>query len=105
MPDLYQIIERPLITEKALSLSSKNQYAFVVHKNANKHQIKEAVESLFTQPNGEKLTVATVNTINLKPKVKRFRAFGRVTVGKAGGIKKAFVTLVAGQTIQIYEGV
>lgn len=105
MPDLYQVIERPLITEKALGLTDQSQYAFVVHKDANKHQIKEAVEALFTQPDGSKLTVATVNTVNQKPKVKRFRAFGRQTLGKSGGMKKAFVTLVAGQTIQIYEGV
>lgn len=105
MPDLYQIIERPLITEKALTLSGQNQYGFVVHKHANKPQIKEAIEKLFTQPDGSPLTVVTVNTINIKPKVKRFRAFGRVSIGKSGGIKKALVTLAEGQSIQIYEGV
>lgn len=105
MPDIYHIIERPLITEKALALGGNNQYAFVVHRDANKNQIREAVETLFTQPDGSKLTVADVNTMNVKPKVKRFRAFGRASVGKAGAMKKAFVTLAPGQTISIYEGV
>lgn len=105
MPDLYQIIERPLITEKALGLNTERRYGFVVHKDANKNQIKEAVETLFTQPDGSALTVTAVNTINIQPKVKRFRAFGRVSIGKSGGIKKAIVTLAEGQSIQIFEGV
>ena len=105
MPNLYEIIERPLITEKALGLNNENRYAFVVHPDANKYQIKDAIEALFTQPDGTALTVTDVNTINIKPKMKRFRAFGRISIGKAGGIKKAVVTLAPGQSIQIFEGV
>lgn len=105
MPDLYQIIERPLITEKALTISGERRYAFVVHRGANKIQIREAVEALFTTPEGEKLNVTGVNTMNVKGRTKRFRAFGRFTVGKTATYKKAIVTLAEGQSIQIFEGV
>ena len=105
MPDLYQIIERPLITEKALGLNSDRKYAFVVHKDANKFQIKEAVEKLFTTPEGQPLVVTAVNTITSKGKTRRFRAFGRASVGKTSATKKAIVTVADGQSIQIFEGV
>lgn len=105
MPDLYRIIERPIITEKALEANGQRRYAFVVNKGANKIQIREAVESLFTQPDGQPLIVTDVNTLNVKGKEKRFRAFGRYSVGKTTGYKKAIVTLAEGQSIQIFEGV
>jgi large subunit ribosomal protein L23 len=105
MPDLYRIIERPLITEKALGINAERRYAFVVSSAANKLQIKEAVEALFTTPEGGKLTVTDVNTMNVKGRTKRFRAFGRLSVGKTSGYKKAIVTLAEGQSIQIFEGV
>jgi large subunit ribosomal protein L23 len=105
MPDLYQIIERPIITEKALTAGGDRQYAFVVHPQANKFEIKNAVQKLFTTPEGEPIKVAAVNTITIKGKTKRFRAFGRANVGKTSGYKKAIVTLVEGQSITIFEGV
>ena len=105
MPDLYKIIERPIITEKALEANGQRRYAFVVNKGANKIQIREAVMTLFTQPGGEPLIVTDVNTLNVKGKEKRFRAFGRYSVGKTTGYKKAIVTLAEGQSIQIFEGV
>ena len=105
MPDLYQIIERPLITEKALEINGQRRYAFVVHRDANKFQIRQAVESLFTQPDGSPLTVTDVNTLNMKGKQKRFRAFGRMSVGRTAAQKKAIVTLAPGQSITIFEGV
>jgi Ribosomal protein L23 len=105
MPDLYQIIERPLITEKALEINNQRRYAFVVHPEANKNQVREAVEALFTQPDGQPLTVTAVNTLNVRGKTKRFRAFGRYTTGKTADFKKAIVTLAEGQSIQIFEGV
>jgi large subunit ribosomal protein L23 len=105
MPDLYKIIERPIITEKALEANGQRRYAFVVSKSANKIQIREAVESLFTQPDGQAVVVTDVNTLNVKGKEKRFRAFGRYSVGKTSGYKKAIVTLAEGHSIQIFEGV
>jgi len=105
MPDLYNIIERPIITEKALLLNGQRRYAFVVHKGANKIQIRDAVQKLFTQPDGEALTVTAVNTLIVKGKEKRFRAFGRASVGRTSGYKKAIVTLAEGHSIQIFEGV
>lgn len=106
MPELYQIIERPLITEKALGLNGERKYSFVVHKNANKIQIKNAIQTLFTDgETGNALTVTDVNTFNIAGKAKRFRAFGRLTMGKTAAKKKAIVTLAAGQSITIFEGV
>ncbi len=105
MPDLYKVIERPIITEKALSAGSERQYAFVVHKDANKFQIRDAVQKLFTTPEGEPIVVTDVNTLSVKGKTKRFRAFGRANVGKTSGYKKAIVKVKDGQSIQIFEGV
>jgi len=105
MPDLYQVIERPLITEKALELNGQRKYAFVVHPDANKFQIRDAVEALLTDPEGNKVTVTAVNAINIRGKVKRFRAFGRYSTGRKATIKKAVVTLAEGQSLQIFEGV
>jgi large subunit ribosomal protein L23 len=99
------VIERPLITEKALEAGAQRRYAFVVHKDANKFQIRQAVEALFTTPEGGALNVTDVNTMNVKGKEKRFRAFGRASVGRTSGYKKAVVTLAEGQSIQIFEGV
>jgi large subunit ribosomal protein L23 len=105
MPDLYNVIERPLITEKALGLNGQNRYAFVVHREANKIQIRQAIELLFTTPEGEPLTVTDVNTINVKGRTKRFRGAGRIHVGKTPTYKKAIITLAEGQSIEIFEGV
>ena len=106
MPDLYKIIERPLITEKALGMNGERKYSFVVHKDANKIQIRHAVQTLFENgEGGGPLTVKDVNTFNIAGKSKRFRAFGRLTMGKSSPKKKAIVTLAEGQTITIFEGV
>lgn len=105
MPDMYQIIERPVITEKGLEINAQRKYAFIVHKEANKHQIKAAVEALFVQPDGQTVLVTAVNTINVKGRAKRFRTAGRYTQGRTPGYKKALVTLAEGQSLQIFEGV
>ena len=106
MPELYKIIERPLITEKALGLNGERKYAFVVNKNANKIQIRNAVQTLFTDgETGGVIKVTDVNTFNIAGKSKRFRAFGRLTMGKSAAKKKAIVTLAEGQSITIFEGV
>jgi large subunit ribosomal protein L23 len=109
MPDIYGVIERPLITEKALTLNGERKYAFVVHSDANKIQIRHAVETLFENGSADgenkKLTVTSVHTMNVKGRVKRFRTFGRFSVGKTPSYKKAIVTVAEGQSIQIFEGV
>lgn len=103
--DLYNTIERPLVTEKALQASGQRRYAFVVNKGANKIQIQQAVQTLFTQPDGKPVNVTAVNTMRVKGQEKRFRAFGRASVGRTASYKKAMVTLAEGQSIQIFEGV
>jgi large subunit ribosomal protein L23 len=92
----YGIILRPLITEKAQAMAQNlNKYAFEVDKRANKMQIKEAVEVAFS------VNVTTVNTCLMKGKSRRY---GRA-VTKQPDWKKAFVTLAAGEKIELFEGV
>jgi large subunit ribosomal protein L23 len=95
------VIRRPLITEKNTWLMDRDQYTFVVATDANKIQIREAIEALFN------VRVKAVNTLNVKPKV-RSRAIrkGRDRIsGKEPGWKKAIVTLFPGQRIDIFEQV
>jgi len=86
MPDLkyYDIIIKPIITEKAMKLSAEKKYCFYVHPKANKCQIKEAVEKLF-----DGVKVKKVFTMNLKGKLKRR---GRI-IGYTSKTKKAIVLL------------
>lgn len=96
MKDIYQIIKKPLITEKANILKEKdNKVAFVVDRTANKAEIKEAVERLL------KVKVLKVNVSNMKGKPRRL---GR-TIGKRTDWKKAVVTLKPGDHIDFFEGV
>ncbi len=95
--DYTQILIKPCITEKATNLKEKNnQVVFWVHKDANKIEVKKAVEEAF------KVKVKKVNIVNVKPKVKK--RFGRV-IGKKRGWKKAYVTLEEGSKIDFFEGV
>lgn len=92
----YDVILRPVITEKSMNSMAEKKYTFYVHTDANKTQIKEAVEKMFV---GTK--VASVNTINLDGKSRRR---GR-TVGKTAAKKKAIVQLTADSAdIEIFEG-
>lgn len=93
-PRHYDVIVSPVITEKATALSEHNQVVFRVRKDATKPQIKEAVEKLFD------VKVKSVNTVLTKGKVKMFR--GRR--GERSDVKKAVVTLEAGQTIDVTTG-
>jgi large subunit ribosomal protein L23 len=90
----YEIIRRPLITEKATLLSEHNQVSFLVSLDASKPEIKAAVEALF------KVKVTAVNTLRQKGKVKRFR--GRT--GRRQDVKKAMVTLAEGHSIDVTTG-
>ncbi len=88
---MYDIVRAPVITEKATALSEKNQVVFRVAIDANKLQIKAAVEGLFG------VKVLGVNTLVQKGKTKRFR--GRP--GVRSDVKKAFVQLAEGQSIDL----
>ncbi|MFO7266130.1 MAG: 50S ribosomal protein L23 [Bacillota bacterium] len=94
MMDPRDILKRPIITEKATALMEQGKYVFEVDRNANKTQIKQAVEQIFN------VKVTKVNTIRQKGKLRRQ---GR-TQGRTREIKKAIVTLAEGQRIPIFEG-
>ncbi len=90
--DKYQVVKRPIVTEKTTKLAEKNKYTFEVDRNANKIEIADAVEALFN------VKVVSVNVINEVAKAKR--------VGKYSGFKpavsKAIVTLAEGFKIDVY---
>ncbi len=92
---MYELIRGPVVTEKTTLISEHNQVTFWVSLDANKFEIKAAVEDLF------KVKVSAVNTLRRKGKVKRFRGH----VGKQVETKKAVVTLAEGQSIDIMTGV
>ena len=94
MTKIYETIRKPLLTEKSLILrDSDNCYCFVVEKTAGKHEIREAVETIF------KVKVEKVATSALRGKVKRMGRFA----GKRPDLKKAFVTLKKGDKIDTVE--
>lgn len=92
--ELFDVIRRPLITEKATIASENSVVVFEVAKTANKPMIKEAVESLFN------VKVLAVNTLVNKGKVKRFKG----QLGKRNDVKKAYVRLAEGQSIDVTTG-
>ena len=99
MTSIYDILRRPILTEKSSDQYAKlNQYAFEVAKNANKSMIKEAVEDIFD------VKVLRVNTMIMPAKRSRRAQSRRVLVRKSA-YKKAIVTLAPGDTIAIFEGV
>ena len=92
----YDVILKPVITEKSMAGMSEKKYTFLVHTEANKTQIKEAVEKMF-----EGTKVKSVNTMNIDGKTKRR---GRVE-GKTAKTKKAIVQLTAdSKDIEIFAG-
>jgi large subunit ribosomal protein L23 len=93
----YSVLVRPLITEKGTMLGGLNKYPFEVRIDANKIQIKHAVELAFS------VKVEAVNTLTVKGKVKRRGAKRLPSTTRTW--KKAIVTLQAGQTIELFAGV
>ncbi|KFI26274.1 50S ribosomal protein L23 [Haematobacter missouriensis] len=93
-PEHYDVIRKPIITEKATLASEANAVVFEVRRDASKPEIKEAVETVFG------VKVKAVNTTITKGKVKKFR--GRT--GVRSDIKKAYVTLEEGNTIDVSTG-
>tara|TARA_Y100000766_G_C18751072_1_gene528500 strand:+ start:126 stop:443 length:318 start_codon:yes stop_codon:yes gene_type:complete len=85
----YDIIKKPITTEKSTNLQQFNQYSFVVSKNSNSFQIKEAIEKIF------KVKVNKVNTSILRGKGKTFKG----QYGFRKDTKRAIVTLIEGNTI------
>ena len=92
---LYEVLRRPLITEKNTALQAQGKYAFEVAGEANKHQIKQAVEMAF------KVKVNAVNVMTVHGKERRMR--GRQVLTQSW--KKAIVILKPGDKIEIFEGV
>lgn len=92
---LYEVLRRPLITEKSTVLQAENKYAFEVAEGANKHQVKQAVEEAF------KVKVTAVNIMMVPGKTRRV---GRRQV-LTRSWKKALVTLKPGDKIGLFEGV
>ena len=92
--ELYDVIRRPVVTEKSTRASEANALVFEVAIDANKPLIKQAVEALFG------VKVKAVNTVLTKGKVKRFR--GRL--GRRNDVKKAYVTLEEGHMIDVTTG-
>jgi large subunit ribosomal protein L23 len=93
------ILKRPLVTEKVSALNEKGKYGFVVDINANKVEIKNAVEKMYG------VNVAKVNTISMMGKHKtRYTKMG-VLAGRKDNFKKAIVTLAQGEVIDFYNNI
>jgi large subunit ribosomal protein L23 len=96
MRSIYDVIKRPLFTEKGMDLKEReNKLLIEVHPDANKHEIKKAMEELF------KVKVEKVATVHVSGKMKRL---GR-SVGRRSDKKKAVITLKAGEKLDFIEGV
>ena len=92
----YDVILKPVITEKSMELMGRKEYTFFVHPEANKSQVKEAVEKMFPGTKVEK-----VNTMNIDGKTKR----RGMTFGKTAKTKKAIVKLTAdSKEIEVFSG-
>ncbi len=94
MRNQYDIIRKPIVTEKSTMASESGAMVFEVDIDATKPQVKEAIENLFN------VKVKTVNTLILKGKTKRFKG----TLGRRKDIKKAYVMLEEGNTIDVTTG-
>jgi large subunit ribosomal protein L23 len=97
MMNIYQVLKRPILTEKSDIQRDNRQYVFEIDRAANKLQVKEAVEKIFD------VRVESVNTMVMKPKRRRL---GRKTIVTQPAWKRAVVTLAPGERIQeFFEGV
>ena len=96
MTDPRDVILRPVVSEKSYALLDRGVYTFIVHPDANKTQIRQAVEQIF-----DGVTVVKVNTLNRQGKRKRHRR--RPMFGKRPDTKRAIVTLAEGQRIPLFE--
>ncbi len=102
MADLkyYDVILKPVVTEKSMNAMAEKKYAFYVNPDATKNQIKEAVEKMFSG-----VKVAKVNTMNLEGKNRRRNSAAGIVVGKTAAKKKAIVQLTADSAdIELFTG-
>ena len=88
----YEVIIRPVVTERSFDLMEQGKYTFEVARTAPKEEIRDAVQKLFN------VHVVKVNTVNVKPKNRRVR----YVAGKTRSWKKAIVTLAPGETIEVF---
>ena len=93
------VLVKPLVTEKISSLNEKGKYGFLVEKEANKVDIKKAVEKMYG------VTVESVNTMNYQGKRKSRYTKSGVISGRAPSYKKAIVSVAEGEVIDFYSGV
>lgn len=91
------VIIRPIVSEKSYAAIEQNAYTFLVAPDANKTEIKEAIQKIWN------VRVTAVNTMNRKGKVKRNQSRARISTGRRADQKRAVVTLAAGDTIEIFE--
>ena len=99
MTTIYDVLRRPLVTEKSSYQSGRlNQYSFIVADSATRKQVKDAIETLYD------VTVERVNIINTSAKRGRRLRSRQLLIRKAG-YKKAIVTLAEGQTLEMFGGV
>jgi large subunit ribosomal protein L23 len=96
------IVLRPVISEKSIDESGRGKYTFAVHQDANKIQIKAAIEELYKK---EAVTVVSVNVLTTKAKEKRRGTRRGRIIGHTTPWRKAIVTLAPGQKIEFFEGV
>ena len=94
MNSKYNVIIRPVVTERSFDFMEQGKYTFEVARTAPKEEIRAAVEKLFD------VHVTKVNTVNVKPKNRRVR----YVAGKTRQWKKAIVTIAPGETIEIFAG-
>jgi len=98
----HEVVLRPIISEKSMDEAGRGKYTFAVHNDANKIQIKAAVEELWRK---ESVTVVGVNVLTTKRKEKRRGTKRGRVIGWTTPWRKAIVTLAAGQKIEFFEGV
>ena len=93
------VLKKPLVTEKVSALNEKGRYGFIVDINANKVEIRKAVEKMYG------VNVKSVNTINVMGKVKARYTKTGLQIGRRPNYKKAIVTLAEGEVIDFYSNV
>lgn len=93
------VLKKPLVTEKVSALNESGKYGFIVDENANKVQIKKAVEEMYG------VTVEDVNTMRYQGKLKSRYTKSRIISGRTNSFKKAIVTVAEGEVIDFYSGI
>lgn len=93
------ILKKPLVTEKVSALNESGKYGFIVDEDANKVEIKKAVEDMYG------VTVEDVNTMRYQGKMKSRYTKARIISGRKNSFKKAIVTVAEGEVIDFYSGI